>query len=118
MANPRIDPNDPALQLPKVNTEPLKGKKALITGVANKDSLAYGAARALRAFGAEIALTYQNDKTRPFTEQLAEVLEVDPDLYLPLDVLKDEQVETVFAAIQKKWGRLDVLLHAMAFAPK
>lgn len=118
MTETPIDPNDPALQPLKVNTAPLKGKKALITGIANKDSIAYGVARALKAFGADIAMTYLNDKTRVYTQQLADALEVDPDLYLPHDILKDEQTDAVFSAIQKKWGRLDVLLHAMAFSPK
>ena len=117
MSDPRIDPNDPALQPLQINTEPLKGKKVLITGIANKDSIAYGAARAFKAFGADIAMTYLNDKTRNFTQQLAEALAVDPDLYLPHDIMNDQQTEDLFAAIQQKWGRLDVLLHSMAFAP-
>ena len=117
MSDPRIDSNDPALQPLQIDTEPLKGKKVLITGIANKDSIAYGAARAFKAFGADIAMTYLNDKTRNFTHQLAEVLAVDPDLYLPHDIMNDQQTEALFAAIQEKWGRLDVMLHSMAFAP-
>jgi enoyl-[acyl-carrier protein] reductase I len=117
MSDPRLDHNDPALQPLQINTEPLKGKKVLITGIANKDSIAYRAARAFKAFGADIAMTYLNDKTRNFTQQLAEVLAVDPDLYLPHDIMNDQQTEDLFAAIQQKWGRLDVLLHSMAFAP-
>ncbi len=118
MSDPRIDPNDPALQPLQIETEPLKGKKVLITGIANKNSIAYGAARAFKAFGADIAMTYLNDKTRSFTEQLAEVLAVDPDLYLPHDIMNDQQTGELFAAIQQKWGRLDVVLHSMAFAPR
>ncbi len=118
MSDPRIDSNDPALQPLQINTEPLKGKKVLITGIANKNSIAYGAARAFKAFGADIAMTYLNDKTRSFTEQLAEVLAVDPDLYLPHDIMNDQQTGELFAAIQQKWGRLDVVLHSMAFAPR
>lgn len=118
MADPRIDPNDPALQPLAINTQPLKGKKALITGIANQNSIAYGAARALKTFGAEIAMTYLNDKTREFTQQLADALGVDPDLYLPHDINNDVQTEAVFAAIRKKWGQLDTMLHAMAFAPR
>jgi len=117
MSDPRIDSNDPALQPLQIDTESLKGKKVLITGIANKDSIAYGAARAFKAFGADIAMTYLNDKTRSFTQQLAEVLEVDSDLYLPHDIMNDQQTEALFAAIEKKWGRLDVVLHSMAFAP-
>ena len=117
MSNPPIDPNDTDLQPLQISAEPLKGKKVLITGIANKDSIAYGAARAFKAFGADIAMTYLNDKTRNFTQQLAEVLAVDPDLYLPHDILNDQQTEALFAAIQQKWGQLDVVLHSMAFAP-
>ncbi len=118
MADSRIDPNDPALEPLSISPKPLLGKKALVTGIANKDSIAYGAARALKAWGAEIAMTYLNDKTRAFTEQLAEALEVDPELFLPHDVLDDAQTQGVFGAIQDRWGTLDVLVHAMAFAPK
>ena len=118
MSDSRIDPNDPALQPLTIDPQPLKGRKVLVTGIANQHSIAYGAARAMKAFGAEIAMTYLNDKTREFTEQLASALEVDPDLYLPHDITDDEQTEALFCAIEKKWGRLDTLLHAMAFAPK
>jgi enoyl-[acyl-carrier protein] reductase I len=118
MAEPRIDPNDPALQPLAVDFQPLKGRKALVTGIANQNSIAYGAARALKAFGTEIAMTYLNDKTREFTQQLADALEVDPDLFLPHDIGNDAQTEALFTAIRNKWGRLDTMLHAIAFAPK
>jgi enoyl-[acyl-carrier protein] reductase I len=62
-------------------------------------------------------MTYLNDKTRQFTEQLAVALGVDGELYLPLDIQKPEQVAAMCATIQRKWGKLDVVLHAMAFAP-
>ena len=117
MAKPRISPDDPALQPLKLAAEPLRGKKILVTGIANTGSIAYGAARAFKAFGAEIAMTYLNDKTREWTEQLAQALEVDPALYLPHDVTNDEQTEALFSAIGNKWGKLDVMLHSMAFAP-
>ena len=118
MADDRIDPDDPALQPLQINLQPLKGRKVLITGVANKDSIAYSCARACKAFGADIAMTYGHEKTRQFTEQLAGALAVDPELYLPLDIEKPEQLAALFAAIQRKWGKLDVVLHAMAFAPR
>lgn len=118
MTDSRIDHNDPALQPLAHDREPLKGKKALITGIANKDSIAYGVARALKAFGADIAMTYLNDRTREYTQPLAEALGVDPALFLPHDITNDEQTAAVFAAIGRQWGRLDVLLHAMAFAPR
>jgi len=117
MTGPPIDPNDPALQPLRIDPEPLKGRKVLITGIANKDSIAYGCARACKAFGADIAMTYLNDKTREFTEQLAAALAVDPQLFLPLDIQKQEQTAALFDAMQRKWDKLDVMLHAMAFAP-
>ena len=118
MTDPHLSPDDPALKPLTMETEPLKGKKVLITGIANHASIAYGAARAFKAFGADIAMTYLNDKTREFTEQLAQALQVDAELFLPHDIMKDQQTNALFAAIQKKWGKLDVMLHAMAFAPK
>ena len=113
-----IDPNDPALQPMNPPNLPLAGKKALVVGVANKDSIAYGCARAFRAFGAEVAMTYLNEKTRPYTQILADALDVPPELYLPCDVREPGQVEAVFAAIEKHWGRLNILLHSIAFSPR
>ena len=118
MTNRRISPDDPALKPMELVDDPLRGKKILVTGIANTGSIAYGAARAFKAFGADIAMTYLNDKTREWTEQLAEALEVDPDLYLEHDVTNDEQNDALFSAISKKWGRLDSMLHSMAFAPQ
>jgi len=99
MTYARLAADDPALQPLRINPEPLQGKKVLITGVANKDSIAYGCARACKAFGADIAMTYLNDKTREFTEPLAVALAVDPQLFLPLDIQKPEQTEALCAAI-------------------
>jgi len=117
MTDARLAADDPALQPLRINPDPLKGKTVLITGIANKDSIAYGCARACKAFGADIAMTYLNDKTREFTEQLAAALAVDPQLFLPLDIQKQEQTAALFDAMQRKWDKLDVMLHAMAFAP-
>lgn len=117
MAN-LIDPNDPALQPMNPPTLPLAGKKALVVGVANKDSIAYGCARAFRAFGAEVAMTYLNEKSRSYTQLLADALQVPPELYLPCDVREPGQMEAVFEAIEKQWGKLNVLLHSIAFSPR
>lgn len=113
-----IDPDDPALKPLELPASPLAGRKALIVGVANKDSLAYGVARALRAFGADIAMTYLNDRTKAYTWQLAKALDVPPALYLPCDVREHGQLEAVFEAIGREWGKLHVMLHAIAFAPR
>ncbi|MBB5986447.1 enoyl-ACP reductase FabI [Sphingobium lignivorans] len=90
--------------------------RGLIIGLANDQSLAWGCAQALRAAGAEIALTYLNERTRDFTAPLAEML--DAPLLMPLDVTRQDQAEAVFAEIGRRWGKLDFLLHSIAFAPK
>lgn len=118
MAAQQIDPNDPVLQPMDLPERPLAGRKALIVGIANKDSIAYGIARALRACGAELAITYLNEKTKPYTQQLAEAQGVVPELYLPCDVREQGQVEGVFEAIDRVWGELHVLVHSIAFAPR
>ena len=94
----------------------LSGKKALVIGVANEHSIAYGCAKAFREVGADLAITYLNDKARPFVEPLAKELEA--ELFLPLDVSKEGELEAVFNAVAKRWGRLDILVHSIAFAPK
>ena len=113
-----IDPADPVLAPLSLPEHPLAGRKALVVGIANKDSLAYGIARALKAFGADLAVTYLNDKTKAYTWQLAQALEVAPDLYLPCDLTKEGELEAVFDAVTRHWGRLHVLVHAVAFAPR
>jgi enoyl-[acyl-carrier protein] reductase I len=112
-----INPNDPALQPLPVREKPLAGRKALVVGIANKDSIAYGCARAFHAFGADLSITYLNEKTKQYTAQLATALQVDNALYLPCDVREPGQLEAVFEAIGRTWGRLDILLHSIAFAP-
>lgn len=97
-------------------TGPLDGKKALIMGIANDRSIAYGCALAFRSFGASLAVTYLNEKTRTFTQPLAERLEA--PLYLPCDVCEEGQLEAVFEAIEKTWGKLDIALHSIACAPR
>jgi enoyl-[acyl-carrier protein] reductase I len=94
----------------------LKGRKALVTGIANDQSIAWGCAKAFRAFGADLAVTYLNDKARPHVEPLAKA--VDASIVMPLDVQVEGQLEAVFAEIDKRWGKLDLCLHSIAFAPK
>ncbi|KAE8757265.1 enoyl-ACP reductase FabI [Paraburkholderia madseniana] len=94
----------------------LAGMKALITGIANEHSIAYGCAKAFRELGADLAITYATEKTRPYVEPLASELEA--ELFLPLDVGDAAQLEAVFGQIRQRWGRLDILLHSIAWAPK
>lgn len=96
----------------------LEGKKAFVLGIANNQSIAYGCALAFKAFGAEVAMTYLNEKTKKYTEPLAEALGVRPELYLPCDVTVEGQLEAAFAAIEQQWGKLDIALHSIAFAPR
>ncbi len=94
----------------------LDGRKGLVIGIANAHSIAYGCARAFRKLGAELAVTYLNDKARPHVEPLAQELQA--PIFLPCDVQDDVQVDGLFAAIRQRWGRLDFALHAVAFAPE
>ena len=94
----------------------LKGCKALIVGVANADSLAWWAAKHLHGAGAVVAMTYLNDKAKPYVAPLAE--EVEADLFLPCNVAKPGELEAVFDAVKEKWGGLDIVFHAIAWARK
>ena len=94
----------------------LKGRKSLVVGVANEHSIGWGCAQAFRKLDADVALTYLNEKTKGYVEPLAR--EVEAPIFLPLDVAQPGQLEAVFGAIEKKWGRLDILVHSLAFAPK
>ena len=94
----------------------LEGKTALIVGIANENSIAWGCAEALKAQGARLAVTYLNEKAEPFVRPLAEALGA--ELILPLDVSKPGELEAVFDAVADHWGRLDTLLHSIAFAPR
>lgn len=95
---------------------PLAGKRGLVTGIANADSIAWGCAKAFRAMGAELAVTYLNDKARPHVEPLAR--QVDASLLMPLDLLREGELEAVFQRITAEWGGLDFVLHSIAFAPR
>ena len=94
----------------------LTGKKALVVGIANDSSIAYGCAKAFRELGADLAITYLNEKARRFVEPLARELEA--PIFMPLDVGTPGALESVFDAITTKWGALDILVHSIAFAPK
>ena len=94
----------------------LRGKKALVVGVANEASIATGCARAFHLCGADVAVTYQNEKARPHVAPVAE--EVGAALFLPLDVTDDAQLDAAFEQVRQTWGRLDLLVHSIAFAPK
>jgi enoyl-[acyl-carrier protein] reductase I len=94
----------------------LKGRRGLIIGVANEHSIAFGCAAKLRGFGAEIAVTYLNEKSRPFVEPLAHKIQA--ELLLPLDVTQSGAVEGVFEQLREHWGSLDFVIHSIAFAPK
>jgi enoyl-[acyl-carrier protein] reductase I len=117
MAETDIDRNDPTLQPLTLPEKPLKGRRALVIGIANKDSLAYGCARAFRAFGADLSITYLNNQNKKYTSRLAQALDVEEALYLPCDVREPGQLEAVFEAVEREWGALHVLLHSIAFAP-
>jgi len=93
----------------------LAGKRGLVVGIANERSIATGCATLFRAAGAELAVTYLNDKAEPFVRPLAQALE--SDIVLPCDVRIPGQLEAVFERITRDWGRLDFLLHSIAFAP-
>jgi enoyl-[acyl-carrier protein] reductase I len=94
----------------------LAGLKALIVGIANDQSIAYGCAKAFRTAGADLAVTWLNEKARTHVEPLA--IELEAEITAALDVSRSGELETLFETIKKKWGRLDLLVHSIAFAPK
>ena len=94
----------------------LEGRNALVVGIANEQSIAWGCARWLRALGAEMAVTYLNDKAKKFVQPLADAL--DAKIVMPLNVAEPGQMEAVFERIAKQWGRLDTVVHSIAFSPK
>ena len=94
----------------------LKGKKGLIVGIANDQSIAWGCAKAFRALGADLAVTYLNERAKKHVEPLAQALEA--PIFMPMDVMVEGQTEQVFERIGKEWGQLDFLLHSIAFSPK
>ncbi|WP_431320235.1 enoyl-ACP reductase FabI [Rhizobium sp. YTU87027] len=102
--------------IPEVKAKLLEGKRGLVVGIANDQSIAWGCARAFRSLGAELAVTYLNDKAKPYVEPLADVLEA--SIFMPLDVAMPGQLEAVFDRITEQWGELDFVVHSIAFSPK
>ncbi|HMN77837.1 MAG TPA: enoyl-ACP reductase FabI [Burkholderiaceae bacterium] len=94
----------------------LAGKKALVVGVANEHSIAWGCAKAFHELGADVALTYLNEKAKRFVEPLAE--SIGATILAPLDVEQPGQMEALFERLQREWGRLDIAVHSIAWAPK
>ncbi len=99
----------------QLNSHPLAGKRGLVLGIANEHSIAYGCAEAFRALGAEVAITYLNEKAKPYVEPLANALA--SPIFMPCDVSREGQLEAVFERIGKEWGQIDFALHSIAFAP-
>lgn len=94
----------------------LDGKRALITGVASTRSIAWGVAEALRAQGAEIALTYQNERLKTRVDECAQA--VGSNIVLPCDVASDESITTLFSELSNHWEQFDILVHCIGFAPR
>ena len=102
--------------IPDFHVKLYEGKRGLIVGIANENSIAWGCAAAFRGLGADLAVTYLNEKARKFVEPLANELEA--KIFMPLDVTKPGEMEAVFERIAKEWGTLDFVVHSMAFSPK
>jgi enoyl-[acyl-carrier protein] reductase I len=94
----------------------LLGQRALVVGVANEHSIAYGCARAFHELGAELAITYLNDRARAHVKPLADALQA--SIFMPLDVSTPDELGALFEAVGRQWGRLDILVHSIAFAPR
>ena len=94
----------------------MSNKRALIVGVLSNRSIAYGIAEAMRREGAEIALSYQNDKLRDRVEKLA--AELGAGIVLPCDVSSDEEIDSLFSGLAGHWDGLDCIVHSVAFAPR
>jgi enoyl-[acyl-carrier protein] reductase I len=103
-------------KFPEVKAKLLEGKRGLVVGIANENSIAWGCAKAFRAFGAEVAVTYLNDKAKKFVEPLAQALEA--PIMMPLDARVPGQMEAVFERIAEQWRNLDFVVHSIAFSPK
>src|SRR2546430_4653533 len=106
--------------IPVVKAKLLEAKKGLIVGIANEQSIAWGCAKAFRALGAELAVTYLNDKAKKFLNDKAKKFveplarELEAPILMPLDVRVPGQMETVFERITKDWGRIDFVVHSIA----
>ncbi len=104
------------MSIPAAKARILEGRKGLVVGIANDQSIAWGCARAFRAFGAEVAVTYLNDKAKKYVEPLAR--ELGAPIFMPLDVAQPGQMEAVFEQIAATWGELDFVVHSIAFSPR
>jgi enoyl-[acyl-carrier protein] reductase I len=93
----------------------LSNKKALIVGLASSRSIAHGIAKAMHREGAQIALTFQNEKLKSRVEEMAH--EWDSSIVLPCDVSKDEEIDAVFAQLKNEWQNIDIIVHSVAYAP-
>ena len=94
----------------------LKGKKGLVLGISNDNSIAWACAKAMHEAGATLGGTWLNDKARPYVEPLLQ--SVNAEIQLPLEVSNESQLEALFEEVTQRWGKLDFLLHSIAFAPK
>ena len=94
----------------------MKGKRALIVGLASKRSIAWGIAQAFAREGAELAFTYQNEKLKPRVEGMA--AELNSTITFPLDVANDNEIEAVLPSIKRHWNNLNILVHSIGFAPR
>jgi enoyl-[acyl-carrier protein] reductase I len=102
--------------IPTAKHRILEGKRGLIVGIANDQSIAWGCAKAFRAFGSDVAVTYLNDKAKKYVEPLSQ--ELGATIFMPLDVQVPGQCEAVYDRIKKEWGKLDFVVHSIAFSPK
>ena len=97
----------------------LTGKNALVTGIANNRSIAWGIAQQLHAAGANLGVTYLHDDKGKMEKKVKDLVEpLSPSLFLPCNVQDEAQVESVFSSIKDQWGKLDILIHCLAFASR
>ena len=97
----------------------LTGKNALVTGIANNRSIAWGIAQQLHQAGANLGVTYLPDEKGRFEKKVKElVAPLEPSIFLPCNVQDDQQVDATFAEVKQKWGEIDILIHCLAFANK
>jgi enoyl-[acyl-carrier protein] reductase I len=112
----KLESKEKSAAIPSVKAKFLEGKKGLVVGIANENSIAWGCAKAFRAFGAEVAVTYLNDKAWKYVEPLAQQLEA--PIVMPLDARVPGQMEAVFERVAEQWDSLDFVVHSIAFSPK
>ncbi|MBN3885181.1 MAG: enoyl-ACP reductase FabI [Nostoc sp.] len=97
----------------------LTGKNALVTGIANNRSIAWGIAQQLHKAGANLGITYLPDERGKMEKKVAELVEpLNPSLFLPCNVQDEDQIKSTFETIRDQWGKLDILIHCLAFASK